>query len=135
MFAFCALGVGALKGCGSWAACGEGRDPSPRKTAGEQGPGLLLWGLHHVLCFPGGDSGPSQASLAVTSSESLALRCLLAGFSSVPLCQASAVCPAWSWVPWAILEERMSSFAFVAPVAFWGRGSRQGLWTRGSKHL
>ena len=84
MFAFCALGVGALKGWGSWAACGEGRDPSPHKTAAERGSGLLLWGLHHLLCFPGGDSDPSQASLTATSSKSLAIRCLLAGFSSVP---------------------------------------------------
>lgn len=36
-------------------------------------PASFLQDLHHLLCFPGGDSGPSQASLEAASSKGLSV--------------------------------------------------------------
>lgn len=86
---FVPLGARALEECGKsgipmrW---GAQRNPSKRLGASAQiiarqppgdsmeknkDPASFLQDIHHFLCFPGGDSGPSQASLWATSSKRL----------------------------------------------------------------
>lgn len=53
-----------------------------------------------------------------------------------PVCMwRPAVSSARSPLPWAGLEERMSSLAFEAPLAFLVGAAQSRLWTRGSEHL
>lgn len=83
-------GLELCKNVGSWAAHEWGVQRAPSKPAWERvgiiaTPRLGDWrgeergcasffqDAHHLLSFPGGDSGPSQASLVATSSNRLSV--------------------------------------------------------------
>nr|KAF6387410.1 hypothetical protein mMyoMyo1_007912 [Myotis myotis] len=98
------------------------RQPPGDSMEKNKDPASFLQDIHHVPCFPGGDRGPSQASLWATSSKRLC--------SSPPAGVAHSRTFSWSiccvpsmvWVP-----RGMSSLALVAPVTFFGGHFKQEL--------
>lgn len=96
-------------------------------------PPSFLQDVHHLPRFPGGDSGPNQASLVATSSKRLSWFPRIQ-LNSARFHRASVICQALCWVPSGI-----SSLAFVAPVATFGVAGRavqsRAFGTCGSKHL
>lgn len=148
MLGVCALGAGALEGCGSQACLwgGEGIPPPLNGRAGSIGiVARLTLGdsmQKNDLAPSFGTFIPPCASWVRTAAQARPLSWPRPpggwpqDVERRPVCvQRPAVSSARSPLPWVGPEEKMSSSAFTAPAAFLVGGGQSRLWTRGSEHL